>query len=184
MTARSDGGDTDPMGVEIRALTGADAEAYAILFIEIWRETYADLMPAERLDALDVARAAARMRAFFDDSEKPVTYGAFAGTELVGWVRAGAPRDDDAPCDLELWSLNVSRSARGSGVARHLMEFALSGRDAYLWVVDGNSRALRFYEREGFVTDGVRRWEPNDQTHELRMRRRASESVAMDSVDA
>lgn len=161
-----------------------DAEAYAALFIDIWRETYAGLMPAERLDALGLAPVAARMRAFFDDPGNPPTLGAFDGTDLVGWARAGTPRDDDAPCDVELWSLNVARRARGTGVARRLLDHAIEGRHAYLWVVAGNARALRFYEREGFVTDGDRRWEPTDQTHELRMRRRVDTTAVPEACDA
>jgi RimJ/RimL family protein N-acetyltransferase len=48
----------------------------------------------------------------------------------------------------------------GSGVARALHDEAVVGMrelgatEATLWVVEGNTRARRFYEREGWSADG------------------------------
>lgn len=172
----------DSAALSIRALTGDEAEVYARLLIDVWRETYEGLMPAERLSALELGPVAAGVRRMLDDPSVPPTHAAFRADALVGWARAGEPRDDDAPDDVELWSLNVARAARGSGVAQRLMETAIDGRAAYLWVVEGNDRALHFYEREGFVRDGARRWEPDDRTHEVRMRRPSGRGTEADGA--
>jgi ribosomal protein S18 acetylase RimI-like enzyme len=37
---------------------------------------------------------------------------------------------------------------------------AVGDRAAYLWVVEGNQRALGFYERQGFRVDGTTKEEP------------------------
>jgi GNAT superfamily N-acetyltransferase len=63
----------------------------------------------------------------------------------------------------ELGSLYVVPDAWGSGVAQDLMETALDAMlergagDAFLWVVESNGRARRFYEREGWLADGESR---------------------------
>lgn len=171
-----------PDGIELRPLTGGDAQTYAELLIAIWRETYNGLMPAERLSSLELGAVTNQARRMLDDPNGPSTLGAFRGDALVGWARAGEPRDDGAPLDLELHSPNVAREARGTGVARHLMENALGGRSAYLWVVEGNERARSFYHRSGFRDDGERRWEETDQTHEVRMVRLADATVLSGTV--
>jgi GNAT superfamily N-acetyltransferase len=63
----------------------------------------------------------------------------------------------------ELRGLYVVPEAWGSGVARDLMDAALEAMrargasDAFLWVVEANGRARRFYEREGWTADGETR---------------------------
>ena len=64
---------------------------------------------------------------------------------------------------IELRDLYVVPSAWGSGVAKALMDTALEAmreagvREALLWVGEENSRARRFYEREGWTADGASR---------------------------
>ena len=60
----------------------------------------------------------------------------------------------------ELSALYVVPEEWGSGVAAALHDRALAGMrelgaaEATLWVVEGNTRARRFYEREGWSADG------------------------------
>lgn len=66
----------------------------------------------------------------------------------------------------ELQALYVVPQAWASGVARALHETALGWMrprvsEAFLWVGEGNARARRFYEREGWRTDGATRESPS-----------------------
>ena len=60
----------------------------------------------------------------------------------------------------ELSALYVVPEAWGSGVAAALHDAAMAGMgelgatEAILWVLEGNTRARRFYEREGWSPDG------------------------------
>ncbi len=73
---------------------------------------------------------------------------------LLGVTREpGAPADE---CFLEyLW---VSPECRRCGVASRMLAVVLGRlrsagmRTAFLWVLDGNDAALKFYERAGFVS--------------------------------
>jgi GNAT superfamily N-acetyltransferase len=60
----------------------------------------------------------------------------------------------------ELSALYIVPEEWGSGVAGALPDEAVAGMrelgatEATLWVVEGNTRARRFYEREGWSADG------------------------------
>ena len=90
---------------------------------------------------------------------------------IVGMATAGPGRDDDAPAALELYAINVLRRAHGTGLADDLMAVAVGDRAAYLWVLEGNDRALAFYRRHGFVDEGGRKPEPDTGVVEIRMAR-------------
>jgi len=63
----------------------------------------------------------------------------------------------------ELRSLYIVPEEWGSGLAKTLQETALAGMralgatEAFLWVVESNARARRFYEREGWSPDPARK---------------------------
>ena len=63
--------------------------------------------------------------------------------EALGYVPSPAPR--------ELARLYVSPAFHGTGLADELLAEIDRGEDLYLWLIDGNERAHRFYQRRGFV---------------------------------
>ncbi|NLF05794.1 MAG: GNAT family N-acetyltransferase [Actinomycetales bacterium] len=91
---------------------------------------------------------------------------------LVGFISVGPARDDDPPTDTQLWAINVVAEHYGTGVAQLLLDRVLGDGPAYLWVAEGNDRAIRFYERNHFRLDGGRATDRQDGLVELRMVRR------------
>jgi GNAT superfamily N-acetyltransferase len=89
-----------------------------------------------------------------------------AGPEARVWVAVrGVAIVGLAVCRVdervgELQSLYVIPAEWGSGAGGRLHDAALDGmralgaREATLWVVEANTRARRFYEREGWESDG------------------------------
>jgi GNAT superfamily N-acetyltransferase len=82
------------------------------------------------------------------------------GRRIVGYSSFGPCRDEDAAEGTgELYALYVSKERWGTGLARELLARALADLAARallpvaLWVLTGNARARRFYEREGFVLE-------------------------------
>ena len=57
--------------------------------------------------------------------------------------------------DLELWGLYLLESHQGKGLGRRLLEAALDGEAASLWVAADNARAISFYGHFGFAPDGA-----------------------------
>ncbi|MCQ4083707.1 GNAT family N-acetyltransferase [Streptomyces sp. RB6PN25] len=81
---------------------------------------------------------------------------------VVGWACLGPYREENASTTQEggLYALYVRPDRIGHGFGRTLTEAALDHANAQgfpwvrLWVLEGNARARRFYERAGFAPDG------------------------------
>ncbi|MEV8505274.1 GNAT family N-acetyltransferase [Actinoplanes sp. NPDC051475] len=87
---------------------------------------------------------------------------AVAGDVLAGFTYLGPSEEDGI---AELSAIHADPAFVGKGVGRALMLDALPalariGSRAVLWVLEDNGRARRFYERGGWVADGVTRIEP------------------------
>lgn len=76
---------------------------------------------------------------------------------VVGFVGFG-DRGEEAPDTGEIFALYVLAEYYGKGVAQQLMAAGLKQLASYpqicLWVLKENKRAIRFYEKCGFIPDG------------------------------
>lgn len=149
-----------PAGVVIRAAEVTEAESVARLQLDCWDDAYTGLVAQ---DVLDEGRRNLDQRA--ERWQELLTGGAEvlvaeADDGLAGFANVGRPRDDDIAVDLELYAIYVRAAWWGTGLGHALFEHAVGERAAYLWVVEGNQRAIGFYERQGFRLDGTTKAEP------------------------
>ena len=72
--------------------------------------------------------------------------------ELVGFACQGPGRGE--PGGLELYALYTRAAWWGTGLGTALLAGSLGDLPAYLWVLEGNARAIAFYEKHGFRLDG------------------------------
>jgi ribosomal protein S18 acetylase RimI-like enzyme len=149
-----------------------DVDEVGRVHVRVWQEAYAGLMPAAYLAALDPVAFADSWRARLADPVDGVRHWLARDVEgIVGITSSGPARDDDPPTPLELYAINVLARGHGTGVAVDLLDHAIGGQAAYLWVLEGNDRALAFYGRHGFADDGGRTFEPDAGGVEIRMAR-------------
>jgi GNAT superfamily N-acetyltransferase len=82
---------------------------------------------------------------------------------VVGFSYAGP---SETPAAVELYAIHVDPGHVGTGIGAAMMADALRAlaqlatpetTRAVLWVLTGNARARRFYERGGWVADGAAR---------------------------
>lgn len=107
----------------------------------------------------------------------PETAILFAGDIPVGLFTFGKSRygEVDGSC-IEIWRIYLKPDYIGKGFGTTLMEWGLEElrkkgyKQAILWVLEGNHRARKFYERHGFVLDGNVR-DSGDGIKELRYSR-------------
>ncbi len=80
------------------------------------------------------------------------------GGRVVGFAGCGAYRDNTLPDCGEVYAIYVLAQYHGMKVGYELMKSACERLKDYpktaLWVLEGNERAIRFYERFGFRFDG------------------------------
>ncbi|MEV0091083.1 GNAT family N-acetyltransferase [Streptomyces sp. NPDC050738] len=152
------------MDVRIRDMTADDCHAVAVVRVRGWQYAYAGLMPQPYLDSLDIEAQAARRREIFDAGRSTVVnVVAEREGEVIGWGCCGPYREDDGTrtADGELYALYLLPEHLSTGTGRALTT-ELTARAAAagfpvlrLWVLKGNARARRFYEKAGFAADGA-----------------------------
>ena len=147
-----------PTGVEFRRAVPADAEALTRLHLDCWDDAFTGLMPQEILDARrdDLP---ARVQRWRDALANGHTSVAEHGSGLIGFVNA-APGTELPQFEIQLFALYVRAAWWSTGVGHALFVTAVGDRSAYLWVLEGNDRSIRFYERQGFRFDGAGENEP------------------------
>ncbi|MEU7315414.1 GNAT family N-acetyltransferase [Streptomyces sp. NPDC007083] len=158
--------------MHVREMTEDDVEAVAEVRVRAWQSAYRGLVPQPYLDAMSPAAETARRRRFFAAGRgvvrNLVAADGAGGGQVTGWAAAGprrtqgdTPRPGPPGGDGELYALYVHPDHIGTGVGRLLMAAVLEDAAArgcprmFLWVLEGNARARRFYERAGFAADGL-----------------------------
>lgn len=158
--------------VVLRIAVPEDADAFYELHRACWREAYAGLMPAEAIERAFSDRVAyvERRRDRLGDPARP-TWLAEKDGVAIGFATAGPARAETPPVEFELYGIYARSAYWGQGVGAALLQAAVGDRACYLWVLDGNDRAIAFYRRHGFVLDGGR--EDHPEGLHLRMVRRS-----------
>ena len=150
-------------GLVVRDMALADCGRVSEIRVRGWQSAYKGLMPQSYLDALSVAEDAERRRTWFAQGDgSVVNLVAERAGEVVGWAAHGAYRDGEVrTADAELYAIYVDPARVGGGIGQALLaesvrQSTAAGRGRmYLWVVEGNTAARRFYERAGFHADGA-----------------------------
>ncbi|KAA1251919.1 GNAT family N-acetyltransferase [Mycobacterium simiae] len=150
---------------EVRTAVPADAYAVARVHLRSWRWAYPGLIDQDYLDKLTPEVFTARYTFGRIGVQLPTTLVAVDGLTVRGFATTGLSRHPDLPNYGELMAIYVDPAHAGTGIGRLLIT-AARGRlrrvgvmHASLWVLDGNVRARRFYERDGWCFDGTRRRE-------------------------
>ncbi len=146
---------------EVRAAVPADAYDVARAHVRSWQSAYRGLIAPEYLDSLRPDVWASRYTFGRMGLRLPSTLVAVDGSAICGLVTTGLCRDADLPNFGELMAIYVDPAYSRTGVGRLLMTAArarlrlLGVAGALLWALDGNVRARRFYERDGWWFDGA-----------------------------
>lgn len=145
--------------MEIRAARLEDARAMAQVHVESWRSAYAGLLPDSVLAELSIDMREAFWRKILGTAAR----NAFVATDdgaVVGWVTSGPSRDDDTDAHaMEVYGIYLLQEVWRRGLGRRLWHAAVAvlppESPIFVWVLEGNDRACRFYEVLGGRLDGA-----------------------------
>jgi ribosomal protein S18 acetylase RimI-like enzyme len=148
------------MSVVLRTGTDHDLAAVGALHYRSRAAAYAGLVPPEALTfgSPEALGAWWLERYRWERDTHRLTVAERDGT-IIGFSYLGPSEE---PGVTELYAIHVAPDQVGTGAGRSLMRDALKqlGERAVLWVVEGNTRARRFYEKGGWVADGTTREAP------------------------
>lgn len=135
--------------------TPAEIEGKGYVHWKAWQEAYTGLVSQDFLDNSQTLEKSVRQA--YDRPENTLV--ARDGERVIGFVTYGPYRWEDLPETGEVMALYVLKEYYGQGAGQALMEKALEALSGYgrvaLWVLKGNERAIRFYEKCGFRFDGT-----------------------------
>ena len=124
------------MEFEIKKMeTDGEIAGKAYVHWKSWQKAYKGLVDASYLEAL-VAKV---------------------GEKVAGFCAYGEGRVEDLPGAGEIYALYVLPEYYGTGIGMALMDAGLEkleGKRAFVRVLKKNARAIRFYEKCGFMRDG------------------------------
>ncbi len=119
-----------------------------------WQETYPGLVSASYLEALTLEKCEGIARRWPDN-----ILVAKEGDRVVGFAGYGTCRDGDLDNAGEIFALyvlgEVQRQGIGTELTRRALDLLADHPVVALWVLDGNEKAIRFYEKTGFRFDGA-----------------------------
>jgi ribosomal protein S18 acetylase RimI-like enzyme len=150
------------MSTFIRPADLNDASALAEVRVRTWQQAYQAQIPDTVLDALSVDRRAGQWRARLSEQAAEMSVSvAVKNVAVVGFCWVGRSRDEDASDSTgELFTIYVLPQHQGLGIGQSLMAQGVESlkvagfQDALLWVLESNTSARRFYERQGRIADG------------------------------
>jgi ribosomal protein S18 acetylase RimI-like enzyme len=150
------------MTVRIREAEPKDAEAIAGVHVRSWQAAYRGQLTDDYLDGLSVQERVEQHRGALASPGDRRTWVVDEGGRVVGFAVTGPSQDADADERTgELYAIYLEPDRFGSGIGKTLSDHAVADlrergfRTATLWVLDTNDGARRFYEREGWATDGL-----------------------------
>lgn len=102
---------------------------------------------------------------------------------VKGMMRWGRERHGEAEAAWELKELYIDPFFQNQGIGHKLLFHFLSSAAenriirTYLWVLEKNFAARRFYEAHGFLFDGTKRLEPDTPEYLMRYEKKRSSSA-------
>ena len=143
------------MGYVVKPMeTAEEMDGKGYVHYKSWQETYRGLMEASYLEGVTLERCQAMARKWTDN-----ILVAKDGDKVIGFVAYGPCRDEGASDFGEVFAIYVLAEYHGQKVGYELMNAAFEKLEEYekivVWVLKGNEKAVKFYERYGFRFDGV-----------------------------
>lgn len=153
--------------MEIREATAADIGSIARIHVACWQTAYRGILLDATLDGLRVEQREGLWRGWMAGTDVHTLVAVSEG-RTAGFTRLCPVRliEDPPPDAAEVTHLYVDPAVQAKGAGKALLEGAVGiarsagYRTLVLWVLEGNRRARRFYERFGLSPDGARHTDP------------------------
>lgn len=158
--------------VEVKHATRDDMKALAVIQTSSWKGAFKDILNKDTLERYTDLEKCQMMLEKVYDSKRGFFY--------IGYYK-GKPCAELFWCEgkemiesAEIVALHSIPECWGHGVGKEIIDKAIDEikakgyKNIYLWVFEENIRAIKFYEKEGFVLDGENHVSDFDEAVEVR----------------
>lgn len=131
-----------------------DAEQKGFVHFTSWKETYVNLMPKEYLDKLQLENCISIAKKYPQNTIVAVVDNIVVG--FSGYLEDSREIASVRPSS-EIMAIYILKKYQKKGIGYALMQEALkciTKRKVILFVLEGNSNAINFYKRIGFIFTG------------------------------
>jgi RimJ/RimL family protein N-acetyltransferase len=152
------------MEITIRNVLPEEAREHIMLLNACWQSAYKGIMTDEFLaDRVKQQEQRAEwLKETLIDPDCGV-YCAMLGNKMIGRLVFGKSEDQDKSNTGEIVAIYLLEEFWGRGYGKEMLDFALDKLksrgygEIVLWVLEGNERGRRFYERHSFMLDGAKK---------------------------
>lgn len=147
--------------INIRKADSGQAGIFAEILCKSWQSAYSGIIPKDILAKFTNVESRRKSLEKWMSGGEAVYLLAYCDDIPCGACCVGTSRDSDCQGSGEIVAIYLLEEYWGCGIGRALMREALKvikamGLErAILWVLERNARARRFYEKCGFLPDGV-----------------------------
>lgn len=151
------------MNLNIRKASIDDAEKIAYVRSASWRAAYAGIVPDEYLKNISLDTRADKFRADIAGNPDMNFFVAELDRNVIGILILSKCRDKDVSNAGEIDGIYLLPEYIGKGYGTDMIRFSVSflanaGFDSiYLWVLEENNQARKFYQKCGFSADGSKK---------------------------
>ncbi|MBM7771608.1 GNAT superfamily N-acetyltransferase [Actinokineospora baliensis] len=144
--------------MQVRRARPGDGHGMGRVHVAAWRAGYQGIMGDDRLAGLSERTFGRRWESIVTSPGEVRNFVVERDRQIVAIGSAGPPRQPVAAGEVHM--INVHPDAWGTGAGTAMLERlqdelrTLGYAQAYLWVADGNQRAIRFYANRGWSPDG------------------------------
>ena len=148
----------------IRKALLEDAYERAVCHVSCWRSAYKGIVPDEVLENLSTYEISDKFKKEIE-LKGCLYYCAEYEGRIIGHFNIRKSLDEDKPNAGEVHGIYLIEEYWGKGYGRQMMDCAITSlkqmgySEIFLWVLEENDRARRFYEKCGFIFDGVKKEE-------------------------
>ena len=136
--------------MRVRIASQEDADIVGKVHSDAWKSAYRGIFPGEYIDS---DTASKRKNEFLDSIKNDkCTYFVLEETNQA----AGIVKTFESNNALEIESIYILNEYRGKGLGRQFIDFIKADRSGsiFLWVLEINTNARKFYEKNGFLPTG------------------------------
>lgn len=128
--------------------------AVARVHVRAWQIGYRGLLSDEYLGGLNPVDRAKRYTFGDVSPQKPRTWVAIESGTIVGFATIALGELNALHVDPDYWRRGIGAVLQSAALAAL---YELGFRNAMLWVLAGNVRAINFYQSQGWTADGTSR---------------------------